>query len=66
MALSATTALAGCRFDGLGAQPLPGSVGTGDGALVFEVALPDVGTLTPNAQVRLDDVAGAYLATTTQ
>ncbi|GAB3075010.1 MCE family protein [Nocardioides zeae] len=49
--------LAGCRFDGIQAQSLPGTIGTGDDAIVVTVELPDVGTLTTNAQVRVGDVA---------
>lgn len=48
--------LAGCRFDGIQNMSLPGTVGTGEDALIVTAELPDVGTLTPNAQVRVDEV----------
>lgn len=47
----------GCRFDGVQSVELPGGVGTGEDAQVITVELPDVGTLTPNSQVRVGDVA---------
>jgi len=49
--------LAGCSFDGVQSWQLPGGVGTGDGSLTVTVELPDVGTLTPNGQVKVGDVA---------
>jgi phospholipid/cholesterol/gamma-HCH transport system substrate-binding protein len=55
--VSACLALAGCRFDGIGEMSLPGATGTGDGAIEVVVELPDVGTLTPNAEVKVDDIA---------
>jgi len=53
----ATLGLSGCQFDGIGEMALPGGVGTGDDAIEVTVELPDVGTLTPNAQVKVDDIA---------
>jgi len=47
----------GCTFGGIQELPLPGGTGTGDNAVVVPVELPDVGTLTPNAEVKIDDVA---------
>jgi phospholipid/cholesterol/gamma-HCH transport system substrate-binding protein len=55
--VSACVALAGCRFDGVGEMALPGGTGTGDDAIEVVVELPDVGTLTPNSQVKVGDVA---------
>ena len=49
--------LTSCRFDGIQNASLPGGVGRGDGAIVITAELPDVGTLTENAQVKMDDVA---------
>jgi len=49
--------LSGCSFDGVQSWQLPGGVGTGAGALKVTVELPDVGTLTPNGQVKVGDVA---------
>lgn len=54
--VAALALLAGCRFDGIQNLSLPGTVGTGEDALVVTAELPDVGTLTPNAQVRMDEV----------
>jgi phospholipid/cholesterol/gamma-HCH transport system substrate-binding protein len=50
-------ALTGCRFDGIGEMPLPGGVDTGDDAIEVVVELPDVGTLTTNAEVKVGDIA---------
>lgn len=55
--LVAALTLAGCRFDGIDSMALPGGKGTGDDALKVTVELPDVGTLTANAQVKVDDIA---------
>ncbi|MFL6024097.1 MAG: MCE family protein [Marmoricola sp.] len=49
--------LSGCSFGGVQSMQLPGGVGTGDGSLKVTVELPDVGTLTPNGQVKVGDVA---------
>ena len=54
--IASTIALASCRFDGIGEMDLPGGVGTGDDAMEVTVELPDVGTLTPNAQVKVGDI----------
>ncbi|MGQ9409246.1 MCE family protein [Mycolicibacterium gilvum] len=52
-ALMTTTA---CSFDGVSSLPLPGTVGRGDGATTYTVALANVGTLEPNSPVMIDDV----------
>jgi len=57
VALAACWALTGCSFDGIQSVALPGGTGTGDSALEIIVEIPDVGTLTPNAEVKVDDVA---------
>lgn len=49
--------LSGCRFDGIESMTLPGGKGTGSDGIKLTVELPDVGTLTTNAQVKVDDVA---------
>lgn len=49
--------LSGCSFGGVQSLQLPGGVGTGSGSLKVTVELPDVGTLTPNGQVKVGDVA---------
>jgi phospholipid/cholesterol/gamma-HCH transport system substrate-binding protein len=57
VAVGAALLLTGCGFRGVGDLALPGGVGTGDDALEVTVELPDVGTLTPNAQVKVGDIA---------
>lgn len=49
--------VAGCTFDGVNEVALPGGTGTGDDAIEVIVELPDVGTLTPNSQVKVGDIA---------
>lgn len=49
--------LSSCSFGGINQTVLPGAVGTGSDALHLTVELPDVGTLTPNAQVKVGDIA---------
>ncbi len=55
--IAACVLVAGCSFNGIENMQLPGGVGTGAGSLRITVDLPDVGTLTPNAQVKVGDVA---------
>lgn len=55
--LALVVTLSGCRFDGIDSMVLPGGKGTGDDALKVTVELPDVGTLTTNAEVKVDDIA---------
>ncbi|TWG94923.1 phospholipid/cholesterol/gamma-HCH transport system substrate-binding protein [Nocardioides sp. J9] len=55
--LGAAFALSSCRFDGIDSLQLPGGKGTGDDAMVVVAEIPDVGTLTTNAQVKVDDIA---------
>lgn len=57
VAVAAALLLTGCSFDGISEMPLPGGVGTGDDAWEIIVELPDVGTLTPNADVKVGDIA---------
>lgn len=57
IAAAACVALTGCRFDGIGDMALPGGAGTGDDAIEVVVELPDVGTLTTNAEVKVGDIA---------
>ncbi|GAB2972035.1 MCE family protein [Nocardioides montaniterrae] len=49
--------LSGCSFGGINQMVLPGAKGTGSHALHVTVDLPNVGTLTPNAQVKVGDIA---------
>ena len=56
-AVGAGLVLSACQFDGVNSLALPGGVGTGSGSYAVEVELPDVGTLKPNAQVKVGDVA---------
>jgi phospholipid/cholesterol/gamma-HCH transport system substrate-binding protein len=49
--------LSGCSFDGVQSLTLPGGTGTGDDATTIVVELPDIGTLTTNAEVKVGDVA---------
>lgn len=52
MALTAT----GCNWDGVNSLPLPGAIGRGADATTLYVEMADVGTLTPNSPVLIDDV----------
>lgn len=56
LVLALVVLLTGCRFDGIDSVTLPGGKGTGDDGLKLTVELPDVGTLTTNAQVKVDDI----------
>jgi phospholipid/cholesterol/gamma-HCH transport system substrate-binding protein len=47
----------GCSFDGIESLQLPGTIGTGSGSIKVTVEIPDVGTLTPNGQVKVGDIA---------
>lgn len=53
----AALCLSGCSFKGIDSLALPGGKGTGEDAIKVTVELPDVGTLTANAQVKVDDIA---------
>lgn len=57
-ALAACSALlvSGCSWDGLNSLPLPGTVGSGSGAYELTVEIDNVGTLTQNSPVMIDDV----------
>jgi phospholipid/cholesterol/gamma-HCH transport system substrate-binding protein len=55
--LAGALLLTGCSFGGVNQMVLPGAKGTGSHALRVTVELPDVGTLTPNAQVKVGDIA---------
>jgi phospholipid/cholesterol/gamma-HCH transport system substrate-binding protein len=52
----ALSSLSGCHFGTAENLALPGTVGTGDDAVVVKAELPDVGILTKNAQVKVDDI----------
>lgn len=46
----------GCAFQGVNSLPLPGAVGRGSDAHVYQVEIANVATLEPNSPVLLDDV----------
>nr|WP_238382062.1 MCE family protein [Mycobacterium neumannii] len=46
----------GCGFRGLNSLPLPGAVGRGPGADLYNVQFANIGTLESNSPVMLDDV----------
>lgn len=48
--------VAGCQIGSVENLDLPGAVGTGSNAIVIKAELPDVGTLTKNAQVKVNDL----------
>lgn len=58
VAVAACSALlvSGCSWDGLNSLPLPGAVGKGSGSFELTVEIGDVGTLTQNSPVMIDDV----------
>jgi phospholipid/cholesterol/gamma-HCH transport system substrate-binding protein len=67
LGLALTGVLSGCAFQGVSSLPLPGSIGTGAESYTVEIELPDVGTLRPNAQVKVGDIAvGTVTALTTR
>lgn len=53
---SSTLLVSGCTWNGLNSLPLPGAVGTGSGSYELTVEIGDVGTLTQNSPVMIDDV----------
>jgi len=56
-ALAATASvLAGCAFGGVNSLPLPGTVGHGDGAVIYHVQMANVATLESNSPVLIGDV----------
>jgi phospholipid/cholesterol/gamma-HCH transport system substrate-binding protein len=56
-AASCTALLAtGCSFGGVNSLPLPGTVGTGQGAAKYHVQLANVGSLESNSPVMIGDV----------
>jgi len=54
---TAATLLTGCSFDGMQNLALPGGEGKGGDAYTVTIELPDVGTLTENAEVKVGDIA---------
>lgn len=66
-AVAAACALAvvasGCSFDGLNSLPLPGTVGTGSGALHYQVEIANIGTLESNSPVMVNDVVVGAVGT---
>ncbi len=57
LVIGGALALSSCQFDGVNEMALPGGTGTGEDAIQITVELPDVGTLTPNAEVKVGDIA---------
>lgn len=57
LAVSVCVLASGCSFEGIQSMTLPGGTGTGDDAMEVVVELPDVGTLTTNSEVKVDDIA---------
>ncbi|MCV7285535.1 MCE family protein [Mycolicibacterium wolinskyi] len=55
-ACCAVLTASGCAFDGVNALPLPGTVGTGSGAVAYHVEVANVGTLESNSPVMVNDV----------
>lgn len=56
VALCLALTLSGCGFQGLNSLPLPGTVGRGPGAQVYQIQFANVGTLEANSPVMIDDV----------
>ena len=52
----AALALSGCSFSGVNSLPLPGAVGRGPDAVIYNVEVENVATLEPNSPVMIDDV----------
>jgi phospholipid/cholesterol/gamma-HCH transport system substrate-binding protein len=47
---------AGCQWNGVNSLPLPGTVGTGDGDYTITAGVTNVGTLSQNSPVFINDV----------
>lgn len=56
IAVGVTVTASGCTFDGLNSLPLPGTVGTGAGAVTYHLRIANIGTLESNSPVLLNDV----------
>ncbi|BBY32642.1 mammalian cell entry protein [Mycolicibacter minnesotensis] len=56
LACTAVLLTSGCTFEGLNSLPLPGTVGTGSGAVTYQVQIANVGTLESNSPVMVNDV----------
>ena len=50
------TVVTGCSFQGVNSLALPGTVGSGPGAVTYHLEIANVGTLESNSPVMLDDV----------
>ena len=55
-ACCAMLATSGCSFNGINSLPLPGTIGTGEGATTYRVQIANVGTLESNSPVMVGDV----------
>jgi virulence factor Mce-like protein len=52
----AALSVTGCAYHGLNSLPLPGTVGRGPGATIYQIEIANVGTLEPNSPVMINDV----------
>lgn len=56
LVLVAGMALTGCEYDGVTSIPLPFTEGSGDDAVELTVRLREASGLTPNSEVKVDDI----------
>ncbi|MFZ2174031.1 MAG: MCE family protein [Rhodococcus sp. (in: high G+C Gram-positive bacteria)] len=55
--------LTGCNWQGLNSLALPGAEGRGSGSIVIHIQMENVGTLTENSPVLMDDVVVGSVTT---
>ena len=65
IAVCVAVTTSGCTFDGLNSLPLPGTVGTGAGAVTYHLQIANVGTLESNSPVLFNDVVVGAVRTMT-
>jgi phospholipid/cholesterol/gamma-HCH transport system substrate-binding protein len=65
MALCVILIASGCGFQGLNSLSLPGVVGRGAGSLTYHVEIANVGALTQNSPVMVNDVVVGSVGTMT-
>ncbi|WP_084436744.1 MCE family protein [Aldersonia kunmingensis] len=53
--------VSGCGWQGVNAMTLPGAVGNGGGATVYQAEIANVGTLESNSPVLIDDVVVGHV-----
>ncbi len=56
LTLAVMTGVTGCSFQGVNSLALPGTVGSGPGAVTYHLEIANVGTLESNSPVMIDDV----------